>query len=300
MNFIPFSTDWIICSQCSLVTMLFISMPLPGIGSLELRAQQVASLLAQMQVLLGFPPAFRKNLIDLCSRHRLALHWTVCSQQHPLALLWSDCISLITWIRTWPLLVLSRLDSSHKPFIMLHLCRDSLSARCTVILRCAARQDRVASLTTWGSSHTSRFPHLHGHSLFVGRDPAMVPLQLDTWLLVLPSPSPCAPGVGFSIVHPQLRSTRPRLNVLASVFRLIARRSTHAHLVSQRQSEIHTIDEIRFQLVRSALCSVPRKVEHAPSENGQLLVVRFAPGSLVRCPSHRCQLQTMRPLLPHA
>ena len=44
---------------------------------------------------------------------------------------------------------LRSLDSSRKTFIMLHFCHGALPALCAVILCCAPRQDRVASLTIW-------------------------------------------------------------------------------------------------------------------------------------------------------
>ena len=66
--------------------------------------------------------------------------------------------------------ILRSLDSSRKPFIMLHFCLDSFSALCAVILRCAPRQDRVANFSDLELSHISRFTHLHRCRLCVGRD----------------------------------------------------------------------------------------------------------------------------------
>ena len=110
------------CCSCSCRSLAF--------GPLELRASRVRVTLqhclsrslhslCKTLAMLGLPPALHWNLIDLCSRHRLPLHWADCSENHPLAS--SHCISIIIWIRTWYLAAHRRLDSPHKPFILLYL-----------------------------------------------------------------------------------------------------------------------------------------------------------------------------------
>ena len=76
------------------------------------------------------------------------------------------------------------------------------------------------------------------------------------------SPSSCAPGVGFLGALPTAFNTS-QTKRWSPVLRLIAAAPTtpvvcaNAHLVgSQPQSETNSIEELRFQLVRSASRSV--------------------------------------------
>ena len=96
------------------------------------------------------------------------------------------------------LAVLSRLDFSRKPLIIGHLCHDPLCTLCCAFSLCSSsRWCRI--LDNLESSHTSRFPHLHGCRLCMGRglrldcceslaalamDSRHRPLQWDTLLLV--------------------------------------------------------------------------------------------------------------------
>ena len=274
---------------------------------------------AQVLVLLDLHPVLHQNLIDLCSRHRLFPNWTECSQHHPLAF---NALGLAA-SRSSSGFACGLLRSSAAWTLRASLSSCCISviifpARCAVRLRLATRQDRVAS-STWirsvllgfhtctdvdfawtqnsALSSTHRWSHWQWFLAIACCNCDTLLMSLHHHLAVLLASS--------SMMHPQLRSTRPRQNVL-TVFRLIAgflttRRSADVHLIgSQPQSEIHSIEELRFQHVRSASCSVQTKVEDAPTNNWYLFPVRFETRSLVRCPLRRFQFQTLRPSLLHA
>ena len=154
----------------------------------------------------------------------------------------SDCISLVIGIRTCSLALLSRVDSSRKPFLLLHTCHDSLSACCTEGLRLTSRQDRVA---TWRrcvlpNSHTctdvdivwaenSTLPSTHRLHALRNRRAVLL--------------------ASVSMVHPQLRSTRPDTTfwLCLSLGSDNTRSNANVHLVgSQPQSEIHSIENFAF------------------------------------------------------
>ena len=123
-----------------------------------------------------------------------------------------DAVVIAVWVRKRSFGVLRRLDSSRKPVIMLHLCRDSLLALCKMQFRLATRQELVASLAM-------------GH-VAAGTSSAYR----------------CAPGVGN---HGAPNCVQHVTDQTLWLCRLIANtlRSADVHLVgSQPQSEIHSFE----------------------------------------------------------
>ena len=172
----------------------------------------------------------------------------------------SDCILLIFRIRTWPLAVHRSLGSSRKPFIMLHFLSWLFLSTlwCDSSMCSTSRSRRI--LDNQETSHIYRIPHLHGCRLCVGR--GLLPCKLHwQW--------PLATAFTLLLVldhlHAVLLETVSTFWLCLSLDRCgsgNACRRADVHLVgSQPQSEMHSIEELRFELVLSAACSIQRKAE---------------------------------------
>ena len=189
MNPNSFSTDWTLCSHCSLVTIIFKCMPLSGTGSLELGAL--------------VPDCLSKSLRSL-RRCLYCLAFMLTS---------SCCVSLgLTASRSSSGFARGLLRSSSAWTLP---CHNSVGH--------TSRSRRI--LGNLEVSRTSRFPRrwtLRGPRTALTSPLvalAMVPrnrlLQWDTLV------HPQLRAASASMVHPQLRS-RPRQNVLFKVLMYIS------------------------------------------------------------------------------
>ena len=174
----------------------------------------------------------------------------------------SDCILLILRIRTWSLAVHRSVGSSRKPFIVLHfLSWFFLSTLWCDSSLCSSSSSRRI-LDNQETSHIYRISHLLGCRLCVGREllPDLCtgsgrspPLSHCCWCLIT-----------FTLCSWRLVPEKTSWLCL-SLDRCgsgNACRRADVHLVgSQLQSEMHSIEELRFELVLSAASSIQRKAE---------------------------------------
>ena len=273
-----FRTDWILCLHDSLVTMLFLSISLSGIGSLELRA--VVSRVSLQHCLSKSLGALRRCLYCMAFHMQITstllisvpvTTWlgTGLTVLCIIPLHGSHCSSLIFGVRTWSLAVLRSLGSSCTPFIMLHFCHDFLCTLCCDSSLCSSSKSRRI-LDNLKSPHSYRFPHLHGYRHCVnqellgctGSGCSPPPSAMGYLAAGTSSPSRCAPGVFFHGA-PKTAFNLSQTHSSGSVFRLTAATLTTPVAVpmyiclvgSQPQSEMHSIEELRLQLCSLCLVS---------------------------------------------
>ena len=151
-----------------------------------------------------------------------------------------------------------------------------LSARSNVLLRCAPRQDRVASLTTWSR------------------------LAAGT-----PSPSRNTPGVGFR-GSPTFAFTTSQTKRSGSVVRWIGAPLATSFAVPMYISLVPSLSPrlTRLSNFASSLVALPRVLSNRSRTRTHRKWVTLSSTvchGMSRTPSsRRCPLQTMRPSLRHA
>ena len=138
------------------------------------------------------------------------------------------------------------------------------SALCAVILRCAPRQDRVASLTIWSRPILLLAGCTGGGCRLL--------LQWYTLLMVLHHRhAALLESVSTTTAFNTSQTNRSGLCFSLDRFGSdnTCRRADVHPVGSQPQSEKHSVEELPSQIVRSTSCPVQRKAEHALTENKQ-------------------------------
>ena len=152
---------------------------------------------------------------------------------------------------------------------MLHFCHESFSALYAVILRCAPRQGRVASLTIWSRPIFLDFQNSTNAHFARAETSSLLSALVVTATAFCASPARCPPGVEFHGAHTTAFNTSQtnRSGLRFSLDRCGSDntcRRADVHLVgSQPQSQKHSAEELRSQSVRSASCSVQRNAGRA-------------------------------------